>query len=243
MTMNKPPIFLVLYGIGLGLILLGFMLLVPEGARGPLAYLNLGVIAGVFSLSFPLASLWWARARSFESRIPALSIYWSIAGTYGVLALGGLVFMGLQQVPYQFQLLYQLILIFGVGLAFGFASWSSGHASQVALQESAKKAGLTELRTMLAQVEDAFGMVGPGWHQERERVRVLREDARYLAPSDTERERGLETKLGQELNGIRILLGAPELQNQRADLAARIEACHALMSMRKQVNNRQGDPS
>lgn len=241
--MKSSPIFLVLYVVGIGLTLLGFILLVPEGARSPLAYLDLAVIVGVFSLSFPLATLWWARKGSFESRIPALSVFWFVNGSYVFLALGGLVFMGLQQVPFRFQLLYQLVLLFGVAMAFGMAWWSSGHASQVSVQESAQKAGLTELRAVLVQVDDAFGLVGPGWNQERERIRNLREDARFLAPSTKERDLGLESSLGEELEGIRILLGATELQHQRADLVSRLDRCHALMSMRKQANNRQGDPS
>ena len=243
MPMKNSPIFLVLYGIGIGLILLGFLLLVPDGARSQVAYLNLAVIVGVYSLSFPLGTLWWARDSSFESEIPALSVFWFVNGAYTFLALGGLVLMGLQQVSFRFQLLYQLVLFFGVGMAFGMAWWSSGHASQVAVQESSQKAGLTELRALFAQVEDAFGLVGSGWNQELDRLRKLREDARFLSPSTKERELGLEASLDQELKGIRILLGAQDLQNQRADLVARLDKCHALMSMRKQANNRQGDPS
>lgn len=243
MHKNKSPIFLLLYGIGIGLILFGFLLLVPDGSRSSLAYLDLAVVIGVFSMSFPLASMWWAREDAFESRIPALSVYWFINGIYAFLALGGLVSLGFLQVSFRFQMLYQLVLLFGVCMAFGMAWWSSGHASQVAEQESTRKAGLTELRAVLAQVEDAFGLLGPGWNQERERIRKLREDARFLTPSNKERELGLEASLDQELKAIRILLGAPELQNLRSDLVIRIDKCHALMSMRKQVNNRQGDPS
>jgi hypothetical protein len=241
--MKKSPIFAGLYAIGVTIILLGFILLVPAGARNEVAILDLAIVVCVFTLSFPLASPWWTQGGSFDSRIPALSVFWFVDGIYAFLALGGLVFMAVQLVPFRIQLLYQIVLLFGVAFAFGVAWWASELARRVASQESAQKAGLTELRGVLSQLDDAFGLAGSGWHHERERIWKLREDVRFLAPTSRDRELGVEANLLKELNGIRILLGAAEPQSQRADLVSRIDKCDALMSMRKQANIRQGDPS
>lgn len=244
MTMDSRTrtYFTLLYFVGLALLIPGLYYLLPHGMRNAFGWLDITVICLVYSLNFPLAALSWARASAFELNAPALSIRWACTGTYTVLALGGALFMALQAVPFRYQVFYQVVLVFGVAFALGLSLWATSHTMTVAAGETALKSSLQNLRAAFGGVDDAFAL-DPDLTREREVMRRLREDARYLSPSSRDREHGLEQDLITELNGIRVALAASEKAIAQPELEKRIARCQSLMSMRKQPNIRQGEPS
>ena len=244
MTMDSRTraYFIVLYLAGLILLVLGLYSLLPDGFRSSLGFLDIVVVCVAYSLNYPLAAIGWARARAFEINAPALSIRWACTGIYTVLALGGILVMAAHLTPFRFQLFFQVALLFGVAFALGLSFWATSHTARVADDEAALKSGLQYLRAAFGGLEDAFAL-DPDWHQERETVRRLREDARFLSPSNRARESVLEQDLITELNCIRVVLASPDKAVVRTDLEQRLARCQSLMSMRKQPNVRQGDPS
>lgn len=241
--MSRPglPLLTLLYVAGLALLVLAFVLLLPAPLRGPVGYLDLAVASVVYSLNFPLLTLVWTRRGSGESRFPMLAVRWWVTVLYSPAAIALGLFGAIYFFPFRFQLIAQLALLFLLGLGFAMAAVTGTHVERVTQAEDGLKASLSELRATAGEVDDAFVMLGPEWHPQREILRRFREDLRFLSPHSGIREADLEAKLTAELRGIRILLQARDLQSQSVDLDARLATCTSLLSLRKQPSIRQGD--
>jgi hypothetical protein len=241
MPPRSASLFTALYLAGDAILLLAFFLLVPEDLRDVAGYLDLCVVLGVFTLNFPIHSLGWAFRSGDAFRIPALSIRWFGTGVYSLFALAGVVRGALAAVQFRFQLIYQLVCLFGLLAAMVLATRATSHTAVVDAEERANVAGLRELHEAAAGVEEALVFMGEGWQQQRTAIQMVREDLRFLSPSPRRPEQELEGRLTAELRDIRVLLNATDLAAARADVDARLVRCAALMSVRKQPNIRQGD--
>lgn len=241
MPSPRLPVLTVLYVAGLALLALAFFLLVPSSRQDDSAYLELCVLAVVFTLNFPVVVLGWAKADGQSSRLTGLSIRWFTLGLYTPAALLGVVLGMAYAVPFRVQIVYQLAFLFGLAVAFALASRASSNTERVEGEEKAKNATLVEIRATATSVEKALLLLGPAWQSSLDAVRRLLEDARFLAPSNRNNERDLEASINAELRAIRILLDATDVTVIRPDLESRLANCSALMSLRRKPNVRQGE--
>lgn len=230
-------IFLLLYLVGVVLLTSAFLLLVPDGRRTPAAWLDLAVLFAVFSLNFALSFLWRISGSSFHERIPSLGVLGLCDLLYSVLALGVLFLAASTLWPFRLQLVVQLGLLFLVAVVATLASRATVQVAEVAQQESATRAGLEDLKVLLAQCEVAASTLPEASGSVLQHLLKLKEDARFLSPCGEASARGFEAQIVAQLRQIHSQLRNVATPLPLSDLEARMEQCAALLALRKQVQS------
>jgi hypothetical protein len=230
-------LFSLLYFVGVVLLAGSFFLLVPESRRTHAAWLDLAVIFAVFSLNFSLSFFWRISGSSFHERIPALGVLGLCDLLYTVLALGVLFYAASAGWPYRLQLVAQMCLIFTFAVAAAIAARGTVQVAEVAQQERATRAGLEELKALLAGCEAAASTLPEASGRVLQNLLKLKEDARYLSPSTQASARDFEAQMIAQLEEIQYQLRNTATPLPLFDLEARLEQCAAVMALRKQVQS------
>lgn len=228
--------FVVLYFIGIGLLIAGFLILVPDAQQTHTAWLDLVVVCLVYSANFPMLYLGRWRSRGFDTQIPALGLLAVCDLFYSVLALGGIVvgwFIGLH---FRTQLVGQVSLFFAGVIAVSMARYSSAHADEVAEEEYTTRTALENLRKSLELCEAAMRLRTQPVNRELQLLLALKDDARYLSPSVSEAALSYEQKIVAEVEGIHELVASGAALHPGA-LDERFQQCAVFMALRKKILN------
>jgi len=221
--------------IGLGLIVAGFLLLVPPGQRNDVAWLDL-LVAGIIFL-FNLSSLPIVRPRSesFAAEIPKLGSLWTTHITYTSLALGGIMFGWSGGLPFRFQLLYHLALLFGLLVVVSVAGKASEHVGRITIAEQHKSDSLQTLKSAVTDCDAAFLRLDNGKSTEYSEFQRIKEDVRYLSPCDSPNAISLDLEIAWMLGDLSATLSASnQAPTQRPNLQTTLTRCRTLVQLRKQ---------
>ena len=230
-------LFVLLYFVGVVLLASAFFILVPDTQRTHTAWLDLAVVFVVFSINFPLLSLWKMGRSSFNERIPALGLVGLCDLFYSALALGVLIYSLHAVVPFRLQLVVQLFLMFAAVAVVATSFMATAHGAEVALEERATHNGLDELKAALARCEAEVGALPEGNGRALDSLHKLKDDARYLSPSREASALTYEKRLVAQLEEICQHLRSTGISPTPSDLDPRMEQCAALMALRKQVQS------
>jgi multisubunit Na+/H+ antiporter MnhG subunit len=229
-------LFVFLYFVGIGLLVAGFLILVPDAQQTHTAWLDLAVVCIVYSANFPLLYLGRWRTKDFNTRISALGLLGVCDLLYSVLALGG-VFVGWYfGMHFRSQLIGQAFLIFAAVVVVTTGRYSSAHVDEVTDEEDTTRAGLENLKRALDRCEAAMRLGVQPANRELQLLLALKDDARYLSPSVAQDALSCEQKIVAEVEGIRELI-AGGATSPPGVLDTRFQQCAALMALRKQVLN------
>jgi hypothetical protein len=231
----------ILLPVGLGVILFSFFMLIPPAARESSAWLDLGVVAMVFALDFCLAMVRFSGEGGFDARAARISVRFTGALVYSVLAIAGIILGAIYLVSFNIQIVGQVICVF-LFLVFHFSScraydgvWSAGR------QMAESRQGVSTLKTELEKVEAQFRFVQGDFAQVKQRFARLVDDARYLSPCTTEEARSIEADLQSQIQRLSALLRVtpPDLDL----ITALIDRSTQLMAMRRQQRHSSGAAS
>jgi hypothetical protein len=228
-------VFVVLYFVGIALLLVGFFLLVPPEWRTDAARLDLAIAFIVYSVNFPLVSIWWSKPASFNSRIPALGLLGLCDLFYSICAIGlgwyGIVYL----LSFRLQLIGQLCLLFLALVVAAIAWMASAHAVEMTEEEKDLHRGLDRLRASIGQCESEIFTRTPIQEQLRQRILKLKEDARYLSPSSDISALSYEEQIATLVDNIRLKLSDRSTPSTSSSVDGQFEQCAALMALRNQV--------
>jgi hypothetical protein len=230
--------FVLLFFVGIALLVLGFFLLISPEWRTHSAWLDLTVLLIVYSINFPLLSIWHIGIDSFSAKIPALGLLGLCDLFYSCIALG-LMFWGVaHDMPFRLQLVGQMGLLFLAMTAIAIAWRSSAHAEEVAEEEQAKRSGLDGLKAAISQCETELSAKAPNRNREHQLLLKLKEDARYLSPSRDPSAISAEKQMITLVDDIRLRLEDAVTPLTPSPLEDQFEQCAALMALRKQTFDR-----
>lgn len=225
---------------GLGFLLAGFYLLVPEDRRGAVAWLDLGVCAVVFLVNFANLAFVRPRPQEFSQQIPKLGLLWTAHVSYTVFALGGIWRGWVFGSPFRFQVFYQAIVLFALIALVSVANRASEHVAGTTQREARLRSSLTTLKQAVGDCDSAFLRVGAAATREYTRFQAIKDDIRYLSPCTRPEAESLDGEivvLLQELcSRISSAAANPAVYDGPApDLREKLAQCEALVHMRKQI--------
>ena len=243
--MNSPTLsgkmFVLLYFLGLGLIGLGFVLLVPAPVRSHVAWLDLAVVYAIYSVNFLGMAAKKCSIAGFVLRIPRLAIFVVADPLYTLAALSTIYFGIVTGSPFKQQLMIQLSLIFIMCLAAAAALAGSERIQYVTAQEAKKTNGIEELKQAFARCEASMSTSTALSVELRSRFERLIEDARFLSPLQAVSARSLETEMIQILNTLRGLSDSNDEERARNEAQSLMARCESLMALRRKSRIEYGE--
>ncbi len=232
---SNQNLFAFLPILGLALIIFGFFLLVPTEKRNATAWLDLIVVSALFLLLFVMISPWRLRADGFDTYISKLSVLLPLSIIFTALSLGIVIVGWVQGISFNYQLFAQLLLSFGILVGASLAILASKQVEKVAGLETQTSESLQTLKVAILGCEKTMADLGPEWNQERESLRKLKENARYLSPSVEPDAISYDQQLCKEIQELSDVIHMPsQPEAKRNEVRAKLEKCTSLMSFRKQ---------
>jgi multisubunit Na+/H+ antiporter MnhG subunit len=229
-------LFVFLYFVGIGLLVAGFLILVPDAQQTHTAWLDLAVICIVFSANFPLLYIGRWRKGDFNTRIPALGLLSICDYLYSCLAVAVIYFGWQSGARFRTQLLEHSFLLFAAVIVVTIGRYSSAHVDEVTEEQGTIRAGLENLWATLDRCEAAMRLREPHISRDLQLLLTIKDDARYLSPSLAKTALSYEQKIVNELEGISELV-ADGATLPPGELDIRFQQCAALMALRKQILN------
>lgn len=234
-------LFAALYFVGLGLIGLGFALLVPASMRSHVAWLDLAVVIAVYSVNFLGIAAKKCSIAGFVLRIPRLGIFIVADPLYTLAALTTIYRGIVTAAPFNLQLMIQLALIFIMCLAAVAALAGAERIQNVTAQEARKTSGIEALKQAFARCEVSMSESRALSGELRSRLERLIEDARFLSPMQEASARLLEAKMIQVLNTLRDLSDSNDEERARNEAQSLLARCESLMELRRKSRIEYGE--
>jgi hypothetical protein len=239
--LTLPTTFLAL--VGLGLIVIGFLMAVPPASRTAVAFLDLVVLSLVYLVILFTLPLHWPSTEAFSREIPGLGVLWGLEGLYMSLAIGG-IWYGWAGMPFRLQLWYHLAVNFAFLIALTIAGRASEYAEKVATVEQRRRDSLQGVKAAMADCEGAFLRLGDTWTSEYSAFQRIKDDVRYLSPCDAVNAVSLDLEIAWALGELSTAISVPsQVGAAGQDLPALIDRrnvreimtrCQALVRLRKQ---------
>ena len=220
---------------GTVLIAVGFFLLIPEEQRSAVAWLDLVVCELVFLIDFSALPIGIAKTNGFSRQIPKLGILWTTHITYTVLALAGVRWGWLLDLPRNWQFMYQVAVLFGLLVILSVAERATEHAASVEDVEQVLASSLDRLKTAFAECDATFGRLGGLCRNEYDEFLKIKDDVRYLSPSDAKIALETERQMAAVVSDISASLPVSgRFLTANENIHEKLAMCRALMRQRKQ---------
>lgn len=230
---NISAIYFSLGILGEILILVGFLLLTPNG-RGNVALLNWGVVSIIFGLNYFNSELLFPPTSGFSTRIPAIGIRLVICLFYTFLSIVWIFFGYRLNLAFKVQFLGHLGMVFIVLVVYVVARKSSDYAAQVEEIE-------VSLESILNSARYELKLLCSGFSKDDQqdslgyRLLSLQEELRFLSPVNDDRARNVEEQILELIQQIReIMSGTFNVENSNGETLNRyIESLSLMIKQRK----------
>lgn len=216
---------------GLGLIVTGFFLFIPEADRNDVFCLNISVVSVVFLANYINFFGLFGLHLNFDSQIASLGIRWSFIRAYSIIAILAILICWHYKVEFRHQLYIQLIGGFFLLLTVFLAQLSSEKASSVAIEQEDNRAGKTEILRLIQQFDLMFSSNTDNWQTEKHAIDTLKENVRYLSPSNDKSARDLDEEIAVTLQKAYTCLCGTD--SERAEFPSFLKTCESLLTLRK----------
>jgi len=233
MTMGKKSnlwALLILFA-GWGLIVTGFFLLIPEVDRNDVFWLNISVVSVVFLVNYINFFGLFGLHLNFDSQVASLGIRWSFIRLYSIMAILAIVFCWYYKVEFRYQSYIQLFVGFFLLLTIFLAQLSSEKSSSVAIEQEDNRAGKTEILRLIQEFDRMFSSNTDSWQTEKQAIDRLKENVRYLSPSNDKSARNLDKEIVVTLQKAYNCLGGTDAE--RAEFPSFLKTCESLLTLRK----------
>lgn len=231
---------IILLIIGIALIVFGFLTLVETDSWTKQIWLDLVVAIFVFVLNYSNFAFIGQSKKDFRARIPSIGILWTYLTLYSVLSIGALILAHLSDWSFSFSFFIQLVLAFGVLVAFFLAFAANQHALEVQHAESTALSSLDQLREVYS---GGVGIATRFTHSQPDiskAITKIGDDLRYLSAICGAEAQQLDTETKTEIQHLFGLLGrtnAEDLSLQKPEIDKSLERIQELLRQRKNCKN------
>ncbi len=199
MKQKSPALGYVLFLFGIALIFTGFFIIIPEEKRGDVFWLDLIVVCFIYFLNFTnllgLLGLYF----DFNKQIAGLGMRLAYLRLYNIYAIAVIGICWYNQVDFKYQLYLQLIGIFFLGILFFLTRLSTSHASSVQEEQDQSRRRKEDILMSIHHLELLFSKDSTKWSSEKQKVSDLKENVRYLSPSDNQIALSLDDEISSEI--------------------------------------------
>ncbi len=214
------------------LIVASFFLIVRQIARGPVFYLDIGVVTAIYTIIISRFFNLWTDKENFDAKIGGLGLLMFFVYAYTLFAIAGIIFGVSALLPFKIQLMYQAILLF-LFVAGSYLSQSSARfAVSVGENEQALKRDIRSLAETMTSIEMAYHAKNLNWDDEQQLIVKVKEKVRYLSASNNASAKQLESDFINEAQDVlyAIRSAAPDKQL----INTKLKNCDNLLNQRKQ---------
>lgn len=199
MKQKSPALGYILFLFGIALIFTGFFIIFPEEKRNNIFWLNLIVICLIYFLNFAnlfgLLGIYF----DFNKQIAGLGMRLAYLRLYNLFAIGVITICWYKQVDFKYQLYLQLIGLFFLGVLFFLSRLSTSHAASVQEEQNQSRRGKEDILKSIHQLELLFSKDSAKWSSEKQKVELLKENVRYLSPTDNHSAVSLDNEIILEI--------------------------------------------
>ena len=234
--MNAKTFYKILaLSLGLGLIIGGFCLF-GQSLDNKILILDIIVSILVYiQLSqfviYPLIDM----NRAAHKEVGMMGIYFYVLGTYCFLAIGLMFFGIVYTIPFQFQLMGQLFLVF---LAL-LGRVATLHAGEKVEQIHEKERKMVETRRVLRTEMDNFMDELSSWESPEgfgvQKLYDIQEELKFLSPSANAEAKQYERDFCQIIEELKVLMRNADLNKER--IKGKIDQLERILSKRKSINS------
>jgi hypothetical protein len=223
--------FILIFGIAL--IVTGFFIFIPEEKRNHIFWLDLIVICLIYLINFAnifgLIGIYF----DFNKQIAGLGIRLVYIRFYSLFAIAIILICWIMKVSFIHQFFLQLLGLFFLSVAFFLSQLSSGKATSVATEQDALRKGKDDVLKAINSFEILFSVDSSKWIKEKTKIEFLKEDVRYLSPSNNPSAYELDTKILSTLN--EAYDSAIKKNEGGTEIIALLNKCEELLKLRKNM--------
>ncbi len=191
---------------GIALIFTGFFLLTKDENRNNIFWLNLVLACFIYFLNFVTIFGLLGIYLDFNHQIAGLGIRLISVRLYSLFSIALAVFCYTYPVDFKYQLYLQLLTLFFLAIAYFLSQISTDKAISVALEQENLSKGKQEILSLISQMEMLFTKDPTKWLDFKMRIEILKEEVRYLSPSNNSFAIELDQQMVTELNKLYELL-------------------------------------
>lgn len=216
---------------GLALIFTGFFLFVPQEKRNDVFWLDLATVCLVFMASSLTELGLFGINFDFEKQVGGLGIRLAYIRLYSFFAIAIIAIGYFADVHFRYQLFFQLLAAFVLLLGYFFLHLSSGKTVSVQAEQDMESKGKDEILKALNQFEILFTGDSAKWVGEKQKINFLKEDVRYLSPSNNQSATDLDSEIANTIQQAYAL--ARNRNEGETEVFSLLNKCEELLKLRK----------
>ena len=216
---------------GLALIFTGFFLFVPQVNRNNIFWLDLTTACLVFIVTSLTELGLFGINFDFEKQVGGLGIRLVYIRLYSMFAIAIIAIGYFAKVNFNYQLFFQLFAAFILLLGYFFSHVSSGKGVSVQAEQDMQRKGKDEIITALNQFEILFIKDSIMWEGEKQKINSLKEDVRYLSPSNNQSVTDLDSEIVSTIQQAYTI--ARDKNEGGIEIFSLLNKCDELLKLRK----------
>ncbi len=216
---------------GLALIFVGFFLFVPYENRNNIFWLDLTVACLIFIVTSLTELGLFGINFDFEKQVGGLGIRLVYIRLYSMFAIAIIVIGYFAKANFNYQLFFQLLATFILLVGYFFSHLSSGKAVSVQAEQDMLRKGKDEILKALNQFEMLFIKDSTKWAGEKQKINFLKEDARYLSPSNNQSATDLDSEIVSTIQEAYTI--ARSKNEGGIEIFSLLNKCEELLKLRK----------
>ena len=229
---NHTFVYVVLLA-GLALIFTGFFLFVPEEKRNDVFWLDLATVCLVFIVTSVTELGLFGINFDFEKQVGGLGIRLAYIRFYSFLAIAIIAIGYFAEIHFRYQLFFQLLAAFILLVGYFFSHLSSGKAVSVQEEQDMQRKGKDEILRALNQFEILFTKDSAKWAGEKQKINFLKEDVRYLSPSNNQSTTDLDSEIASTIQQAYTM--ARDKNEGGIEIFSLLTKCEELLKLRKNI--------
>ena len=216
---------------GIALIFTGFFLFVPTEKRNDVFWLDLSTVCLVFLVNYVTEFGLFGFYFDFNKQVGGLGIRLAYIRLYSFLAIAIILIGYFAQINFRYQLFFQLLAAFILLLGYFFSQLSSRKAISVHAEQDINIKGKDEILRALNQFEILLTEDSSKWAGEKQKINFLKEDARYLSPSNNQSATDLDSEIANTIQQAYII--ARDKNEGGIEIFSLLNKCEELLKLRK----------
>lgn len=216
---------------GLALIFSGFFLLVPEEKRNSIFWLDISTACFVFIVIAITELGFFGINFNIERQVSELGIRFVYVRLYSLLAVTVIVAGYFYGVDFRYQLFFQLLMVFVLLVGYFFSNLSSDKSTSVQMAQEIQRKGKDEILNALNQFEILLIGDSGSWASEKRKIYALKEDARYISPSNSKSAMDLDLQITSTIQQAYEM--AKKNNQENIEVFALLNKCEELLKLRK----------
>ncbi len=218
-----------LYLAGLGLVIAAFVLFLDECQEKNMFYMNMIVSCLIFSVAYFNVFDVYGLVSKVKDSTSSFGLAWIGSGIYLLSATALVVCSILLHLGFNLCLIVHLALIFVFCIFLFMGSIVKSNVNKAERDVKARKAGLDNINAKMTMLEIACS--GGEGRQYLEAVESLKEELRFVTPSESAAALAVEDKIADK---ITLVTSQIERSTQPADvILAGLKDCKSLIELRK----------